>query len=252
MNEKINEKENGIELRTQDLLIACLRQWRLMVICILVCSTIAWGITYFGMTPMYKASTTIYVNNTSASGDKVNVSSSDLNASIYLVKSYMVLATSDTVVGQVADEMGEGYSAASLSQAITTSQIENTIIFSLHVSHEDPYAAANIANKLASVLTEKGRELITGSDARIIDTARVPAGPYSPNYGSNIAIGAVAGLLIAVIYAVIMFMKDTRIKDENDLTDMFNLPILGRIPNFNDAVTGTRYTETDTDGGEGE
>ena len=57
-------------------------------------------------------------------------------------------------------------------------------------------------------------------------------------------------MLLALVYVTIMFLKDTRIKDENDLTDMFNMPILGRIPDFNDSVTGTRYAETESEGGE--
>ena len=251
MNEKINEKEAVVELRLQDLLMVCMRRWKLIVICILITSTIAWGVTFFCMTPMYKASVTIYVNNTS-SGDKVGVTSSDLNASIYLVKNYMVMAQSDTVLEQVVEELGEGYTVNKINSAISTSQIENTMIFTLHISHEDPHEAARIANALAKALTERGTKVLAGSYAQIIDTARVPTSPYSPSYTSNILIGAAGGLLIAVIYAVVTFLKDTRIKDENDLTDMFDLPILGRIPNFNDSVTGTRYAESDSEGGDAE
>lgn len=250
MNEKINEKEAGVELRVQDLLMAYLRQWKIIAICILIAGTIAWGYTFFCMTPMYQASSTIYVNNRKAVGDAEGMTSSDISASIYLVKSYMVLAKSDTVLEEVATNLGDNYTANLLSQCITTSQIDNTVIFSLHISHRDPYEAARIANELAKVLEEKGPGIISGSFSQIIDTARVPSGPYSPNYTNNILTGAVAGLLLAVVYVTIMFLKDTRIKDENDLTDMFNLPILGRIPDFNDAVTGTRYAQTESEGGE--
>lgn len=251
MNEKINEKEANVELRLQDLLVVCMRRWKLLALCVLITSTIAWGITFFCMTPMYRASATINVNNTSSS-DKIGVSSSDLNASIYLVKSYMVLAESNTILEQVAANLGDGYTVSKLTGAISTSQIENTILFTLHISHEDPYEAARIANEMAKVLAEKGPGIIIGSNAQVIDTARVPTGPYSPSYVTNIMVGAVAGLLLAVTYVAIMYLKDTRIKDENDLTDMFDLPILGRIPNFNDSVTGTRYAETDSEGGEEE
>lgn len=251
MNEKINEKEVGVELRVQDLLMAYLRQWKLIVICILIASTIAWGVTFFCMTPMYQASATVYVSNRSGGGsNQDNVSSGDVSASVYLVQNYVVLAKSDLVLEKVAANLGEGYTAAGLYGAVSTSQITNTVILTLHVSHKDPYEAENIANHLAEVLTQEGPNLIAGSYAGIIDTARVPTAPYSPDYPSNIVTGAAIGLLLAVVYVTIQFLKDTRIKDENDLTDMFNLPILGRIPDFNDSVTGTRYAETETEGGE--
>ena len=168
---------------------------------------------------------------------------------MYLIRSYTVIAKSDMVLERAAEKLGGEYTAASLSSAISTSSIDNTIIFYLHVSHSDPHAAADIANAVASVLIEEGPNVLAGSRAAIIDTARVPSGPYSPDYPSNIATGAAAGLLLAVAYVTIQFLKDTRIKDENDLTDMFNLPILGRIPDFNDSVTGTRYAQTETEEG---
>ena len=250
MNEKVNEKEAGVELRVQDLLVAYLRQWKLIAVCVLIASTIAWGVTFFCMTPLYQATATIYVTNASGGviGDKVT--SGDVSASMYLVKSYMVLAKSDTVLEKVADRMGEGYTATNLYSAITANQIDNTIIFNLNVSHPDPAAAHDIVNHLADVLISVGPDTISGSWASIIDTARIPTAPYSPNYTNNIALGAALGMLVALVYATIQFLRDTRIKDENDLTDMFNLPILGRVPDFNDAVTGTRYAETESEGGE--
>lgn len=248
MNEKMNEKEAHVELRIQDLLAACLRRWKIIAIFILIGATIAWGVTFFCMKPMYQASATLYVNN----GDKIGVTSSDVSASIYLVKSYMVMASSDTLLEQVSENLGGEFTSQQLRSAVSTSQIDYTMIFTLHVSHKDPYAAERIANEMVKVLSEIGPEKIKGSNAQIIDTARVPTAPYSPSYTSNIFMGAAVGALLAVVLVVFLFLQDTRIKDENDLTDMFNLPILGRIPNFNDAVTGTRYAETDTDGGEGE
>ena len=39
----------------------------------------------------------------------------------------------------------------------------------------------------------------------------------------------------------IAFIRDTRIKDENDLMDVFHLPILGRIPDVDYAVAPKRH-----------
>lgn len=249
MNEKINEKDVGVELKLQDLLMACLRKWKLIAICVLIGCTIAWGVTFFCMTPMYRATASVYVNNT-ADANKQGLTSSDVSASIFLIKSYQVLAESDQILTETAQKLGDSYTALSLSGTVSTTHIDNTMILILNVSHSDPYEAERIANALAITLENKGPELFKGTFARVIDTASVPTSPYSPNYTTNILTGAAAGALLAILYAVIAFMKDTRIKDENDLTDMFNLPILGRIPNFNDAVTGTRYAETDDEGGE--
>ena len=90
----------------------------------------------------------------------------------------------------------------------------------------------------------EGPKIIEGTSARIINTAKTPTSPYTPNYAQNIIMGAGIGLLLAVVYVTVLFLKDTRIKDENDLTVMFNLPILGRIPNLDSKLVGNGYRET--------
>jgi capsular polysaccharide biosynthesis protein len=67
----------------------------------------------------------------------------------------------------------------------------------------------------------------------MIDSARVPTSSYYPNYTGNALLGAAIGLLLSVAYVTVLCLRDTHIKDENDLTDMFELPILGIIPDMN-------------------
>ena len=63
MNENMNEKEPSVELRLQDLLLAYLHKWKAIVVCMLVCGILAWGFTYFCVTPMYRTGIKIYVSN---------------------------------------------------------------------------------------------------------------------------------------------------------------------------------------------
>lgn len=242
MNENIHEKESEMELNFQDLLQLYLRRWKLLVLCVIIGVVIALGITMFAVTPMYRAEATIYVNNNRISQDQDYLTSTDLSASIHLVKGYLILSTSDAVLEKVAEELGGDYSAAKIRSAISVEQLEETVIFALRVVHPDPEEAARVANKLAEVIPQVGPNVIKGSSAAVIDTAKVPTGIYSPSYSRNILLGALGGLLAAMIYVTILYLKDTRIKDENDLTDMFQLPILGRVPDLDGAFSGTAYT----------
>ena len=247
MNEMMNEREHTVDLRLQDLLMAYLRRWKLIVLCVLLGAMVAWGITFFCATRLYRASATVYVSNNATTENKDSVTSSDLSASIHLVKAYMVLSTSDAILEETAEQLGESYTAASLSGSVTTSQLEDTIIFSIDVVRQDPVEAAAIANALANVLPVEGPKYINGTSASVIDTAKPPAGYFAPNFTSSIVYGIVIGLVLSLLYVTITFVKDTRIKDENDLTDMFDLPILGRIPDFDDEITGTQYDHSADD-----
>jgi capsular polysaccharide biosynthesis protein len=74
---------------------------------------------------------------------------------------------------------------------------------------------------------------LEGSSTKIIDYAKVPSYPSSPNLKQNCLLGALAGILIAVIYVTLRVLLDVRIKTDEDLTAMFDVPVLGQIPDFN-------------------
>ncbi|MBE6942224.1 MAG: hypothetical protein E7455_08085 [Ruminococcaceae bacterium] len=237
MNETTKEKQANVELKLQELLAVYLRKWKAIVACALLGAVVALCFSFFFLTPMYQTGITIYVNNKSqTTEDKVN--SSDLSASIYLVKAYMILATNDTVLSRAATELNEEYSVSQLRRAISTEQYENTVMFTLTVKHSNPKEAARIANALGKVIPEVAPTVIEASSAKTLSTAKVPTSPFSPDYQQNALLGGVIGLGLALVYFAIMYLRDTRVKDENDLTEMFQIPILGRIPDM-DAETST-------------
>ena len=244
MNEIMNEKEAGMELNLQDILKTCLQRWKLIALCAIAGIVVALGITAFCITPMYQSSVTIYVNNNRVTEDKNNLSSSDLSASLHLVKGYMIVAKSDPVLEKVVAKLGKEYTVTEVSNAISTEQIDETVIFMLKVTHADPEKAAHIAKVMSEVLPKEGPNIIEGTSARLVNTAKVPKDPSSPSYAINMILGAVFGVVLSVVYVTIAFMKDTRIKDENDLTDMFDIPILGRIPDLDSDFAGSTYSYT--------
>lgn len=241
MNETTKERESGVELRLQELLTFYLRKWKAIVACVLLGVVLALSYSYFFITPSYRTSITVYVSNNRVTDEKENLTSSDLSASIHLVKPYMILATNDIVLSKAAEKLNEEYSVGQLRSAISTEQLDDTVIFSLSVTHKDPREAARIANVMAEVLPEMGPTIIDASSAKTIATAKVPSSPYAPDYAKNSLLGGLIGLALALVYFAILYLRDTHIKDENDLTDMFQLPILGSIPDMDVEVSMNGY-----------
>ena len=240
MNEMINEKESGVELNIQELLVVYMRRWKLIVACVIIAAIVTLAVSVFCITPMYRASIKVYVNNRISTEDKEQTSSGDLSASIYLVKGYQLVTVSDSVLQVVAEKLNNDYTINQLKSAITTQEEEDTVMFYLYVTLPDPKEAARVANAVADTSPVELPKIIHGTSANVVDPARVPSAQYTPNYSSNTVLGAVAGFLLAIAYATVMHLRDTRIKDENDLTDMYDIPILGRIPHFDNESTN-RY-----------
>ena len=238
MKDLMDERENGIEINIMDLLMAYLRKWWMIAIGVGLVATAAFLITFFCITPKYQAVTSIYVNNNKVVEDKDYLSSSDLSAAIHLVKAYVNVTKSNRVLEKAAVKLNGDYTVAQLKALVNAEQIDESEIFGIYVIHEDPEEAARIANAVAQVVPDEINSVIEGTSARIIDKAEVPTSRHSPSYTQNVIVGGAAGLLVVLIYLTIMYLKDTRIRDENDLIDMFEIPVLGRIPDYEYAVSG--------------
>ena len=250
MNETMNEKNNGIDIDLQGLLVAYLRKWWVILICLVLGAAIGFGITYKFVTPMYQARITIYVNNNKGVENKDYLSGADLSASQRLVNTYVSISKSERVLEKIAENLNGEYSVNWLNTAINARQLNDTEIFCIYVLHEDPVEAARIANIAAEVAPVEIASLIEGTSARVIDHAKVPTSRYSPSYSRMTLFGGGVGALCALIFLTILYLSDTRIKEENDLTDLYPLPILGRIPNFDIVSSGNNYGYSN--GGSGE
>jgi capsular polysaccharide biosynthesis protein len=55
-------------------------------------------------------------------------------------------------------------------------------------------------------------------------------------------LGAVAGALIVIVFLTVRKLSDTRIKNEEDLAALFDMPILGRIPDLEQPDDGNAYS----------
>lgn len=202
---------------------------RLIVLVTILFGGVAFAITYFFITPKYTASVTLYVNNSSQSE---TLSSSDLSVSRSLVDTCVTIIQSPTVMEKVAEESDLDINAASILPMLSAGAISNTEIFEVSINSEDPVAAAEIANAIAAVVPDAIQEIVIASSVKVINYATVPTEKSSPSFSRNTAIGAAVGCVLVVMIVILLELLDVRIKTEEDLEKMFDLPVLGAIPVF--------------------
>ena len=225
------------ELNLREIFYALVSRIWLIVLCAAVMGVAVYLYTANFVTPLYRASIKIYVNNSVEEYPLAgNISSSDLATSQRLVESYIIILNDYSVMEQVAQkvEQNHGYkvTAGQIQSMMSAGAVNETEIFAVNISHPDPDVAVAIADSIAEVAPGAIGKIIKGSSAAIVSEARRPAAPYTPNRLTNAVYGATVGVLLAVMYVVIRVMMDVRIKDEEDLALISEAPVLGVIPNF--------------------
>ena len=232
MRENNENQASSIEINLQELLLLYLRKWWAIAICFVLGAAMMFTYTKVAVTPMYRSGFSVYINNSRGNYVPEYLSSSDLSASSWLVNGYRDIVKKDRVLNAAAIKLNNDYSCDQLRGMVSTQKVESTQIFYVYVTHSVPAEAARIANAIAQVIPTTGAEIIDGSSARIIDYAKASGAPISPSYPKAMLTGGLMGALAAILILTIQFLRDTRIHDEEELLMLFNLPVLGRIPDF--------------------
>jgi len=239
MRENNEHQASAVEINLQGLILLYLRKWWAIVICFVLGVAMMFTYTKLFVTPMYRSSFSVYINNSRGTENANSLSSADLSASSWLVNGYMEITKKDHVLGAAAERLG-GYTASQLRGMVSTRKVESTQIFYVYVTHSVPAEAQRIVNAIADVIPTKGPEIVDASSAKVIDRAKLPTSPISPSYSKSVAIGGLLGVLLAMVFLTIGFLRDTRIRDEEELLMLFDLPVLGRIPDFEqESMTST-------------
>lgn len=228
-----NNGETVIDLF--ELLGALVKKIWIVVILTVVGAILAFAYTLLLVTPMYKSSALLYVNNSdfSLGNTSFSLTTGDLSASKSLVETYSVILKSRTVINQVIELSGENYTYDQMKGMVEASSVNNTQIFSITVTSSNPQEAEKLANLFAEVLPNTIAEIVNGNSVKIVDYAVIAAKRSSPNYTKNTAIGAFIGLILSVAIVIISYLRDDIIHSEDYITKTYpNIPLLTVVPDL--------------------
>lgn len=232
--------EKTKELNLQEILYAVLNKIWLVILAAIIGGMGMFIYTSKFVTPMYRTSITMYVNNSSKLMDKEEIieyiASSDLATSERLVTTYVTILQSDKVLEPVCESIEEEHdlrvSPALVRGCMSAGAINETEVFRVTISHPNPKVATIIANTIADVSPDVIGEVVEGSSTKVIDRAKQPTAPYSPNVTQNTMLGIVGGILVAIIIIGATVLMDVRVRSEEDLARLSEAAVLGVIPDF--------------------
>ncbi|WP_245399893.1 Wzz/FepE/Etk N-terminal domain-containing protein [Niallia sp. Man26] len=223
------------EISLKDLFQTLRKRVALIFSITLLAIIISGVVSYFVLTPEYKSSTQILVNQAEDSESIYNTNQVQTN--IQLINTYSVIIKSAAILNDVRNDLNLDMSIAVLNSKITVESAQNSQIMTVSVTDSNPALALDIANKTAEVFEEQIKELMKVDNVSILPLAdeQENQSPVSPNPPLNIVIAALIGLVIGVVLAFILEYLDNTIKTEQDIEKLLDLPVLGSITNINDS-----------------
>jgi len=230
----MRQDEDEIEIDLQKLLLALWKKAWLILLSTILGGALFLAYTVFLITPLYKASAMLYVNNSSFSvgNTSFSISNSDLVAAQSLVDTYVVILKTRPTLERVIADTGVDYDYEELYEMIEAAPVNSTEIFEIEVTSPDPQEAELIANSIATILPDRISDIVDGSSVRIVQHAVVPAHKDSPSLAKNTAIGLVLGFMASCGVIVLLELLDSQIHDQETLIELYQLPVMAVIPDL--------------------
>ena len=191
---------------------------------------IAFIITDFFITPVYKSHARLYVQPNSST------QSPDLLKK--MTQTYITFleteAFCENILQNVDPSISANYSASSLKSMISYIFVSNTEVFEIVITGSNPSDLFTLAEAAARLAPERVRKFDSNANLTIIEgpVKSVTETPVSPNVKNNTLIGVILGLAFSFGLVFLREIIDIKIKNADEITTRYKYPVIGRVPIF--------------------
>ncbi|MBI9014122.1 MAG: hypothetical protein JEZ08_17940 [Clostridiales bacterium] len=218
------------ELDLIDLFYMVKRRLWLIIVLFTLSALSAYLYSEYVMVPQYATHAKLMLGKPVDYENTEAISMYDMQMNQRLITTYAAIAKTEPILSEVQAALPFETSVGYLKSVISINLLNDTEIIQVYVSGTSPEEITEIANTFSVVFSEKIAEMMKIDNVRILETAKIPYYPYSPNKKKNIVLGGGAGIALALFLIFLFEMFDHTMKIPEDVTKHLGLPVLGMIP----------------------
>lgn len=242
MDEQIKSNDEVAEVNFKRLLDAALSKAWVIIFASIIGAFVMLAVTFLFITPQYKSSAMFYVNNNAISVNaSLSIDSGDISASKSLVNTYIVILNTRETLRDVIDYAGVNRSYSEVRDMIEAESVDETEVFRVVVTSEDPEEADTIADAIAYILPKRISNIVEGTSAKIVDSAVVASKPSSPSYTANTLMGFLIGFVLSAGFVILQELFNVTVQTEEDISLVCKHPILAAVPDMSAPSKGGYY-----------
>ena len=204
----------------------------IIVTSMIICGLISGIVSFFVLTPVYEANTSLIVNKEVENKLAEMTTSDDLRFVQELALTYGEIIKSRTVITSTIDKLNLDMTYEALAEAVLVTNVSDTQIIKISVQHNNPLIATKICNTIPKIFSKEIQRVVKASGVEVVDKAIVPENPIKPNKIMNIAIAVVLGAMASVFVIFLIEALNTKIKEPKDIEEKLGIPVFGVVPKY--------------------
>ena len=220
------------EINLVKILEIILKLWWFVLVFAIIAGLVAFSISSFLMTPKYTSTARVYVDGGAQKATGSGTTYSELTTNTRLVSTYIEVLCGDTYLNSIAKKSDYNISGTQIKGNITMNSANQTEILEIKYADTSPEKSQEILQLILDNAQREINRIISGCQVNVVDNASLPTSSSSPNIKQNTFIGIFIGVVLGIAIIFVRELLDTRIKDEDDLKNKYNIPVLGVIPNL--------------------
>ncbi|MCL2018751.1 MAG: Wzz/FepE/Etk N-terminal domain-containing protein [Oscillospiraceae bacterium] len=229
---------NGAEL-TVDIktLLRILRKYAAVITVVTITAVFtAFAAAEFILPKKYSAVAKFYIENSRIQSEIVNVQ--DINAARNMVNTCAELFTTRDITQRLKTESGVLYSVNELMNMISMGTSNNTEFLRVSITADSPKAAVYMLEFFVDICIEEFDKTIESGRITLVDSPYSTGNPIFPDTLMFCVMGFFAGFLLSYLIAFIKEILDIKVKAEDDLFKIYDIPVFAEVMCFDIKVKG--------------
>jgi len=177
--------------------------------------------------PIYKSSTTYVLISDS---NKEGITTSEVTLNEKLIATYKEIIKSRNILEKVIQELNLDETPSSLAKKISVEQVGTSSMIKITVSNKDPEMAKKVAETIGNAFSKEIESLYKISNLGLVDKALVPLVAANESNSKEMIMINGGALALSLMIIFMLFYFDNTVKDQEQVQEKTNLPVLGNVP----------------------
>lgn len=200
------------------------KNWRMCVVVVILMTICGYVLAAYGMDKHYITTAEIYIEST------------DGGSATEKADTCLLLFTSPQMYNAINNTLASGFSYAEYDRMISIEKKSGTQILKISTDCDNSDASYKLMVRFIELMPEVLDSYRAEATFSIVRNPVQPSEPSFPDEKLFTLLGAITGAIISILSIIIIWKLDNSITPDDDLKKIYDISILGEIPDFDEEV----------------